>query len=246
MDELTNFIKKIVGFYDLTAAKQIKYFVYYFQVIEKLDVVSAKNVRSCFENLHLNPYSNIPAYLNKAAQKGLNQEFLVKKSGVILIAILRHQIKEELEKEVEVVPTDSLYPLAIFIKTPSYLSAFAEEASVCFDYSLYNSCLFMLRKICEILIIELFESKGLQESIKTSNGDYYQLSDLIKAAISQRTWKLSKIVKENLPKIKLLADSSVHSKRFKARKSDIEPMKTDVRIIFEEFIALIDYPIKKQ
>lgn len=75
--------------------------------------------------------------------------------------------------------------------------------------------------------------------------DYFQLSDLIKAAVSEGSWKLSKIVKENLPKIKLLADSSVHSKRFRARKTDIDPMKTDLRIVFEELITLVDYPIKK-
>lgn len=245
MEKLTNYIKKIAGFYELTAARQIKYLVYYFQTVENSDVVTAKDIRNGFDYLHLNPYSNISAYLKKASQKGQNQEFLSKKTGVILIANLRHQIDQEIGKVVEVTPTDSLYPLIIFSKTPTYLSAFAEEATISYDYSLYNSCLFMLRKICEILIIELFESKGLQESIKTPNGDYYQLADLIKAAVTEKSWKFSKIVKENLPKIKLLADSSVHSKRFKARKSDIDPMKTDLRIIFEEFITLIDYPIKK-
>lgn len=243
MLDLNAFVKKIVGFYDLSSSKQIKYLVYFHQVISGSNLVSTKNISDSFELLHINPYSNIPAYLKRASAKGKGQEFLSKKGGVILVATLRLEIDQEFGTEVEIVATDSLYPLAIFLKTPSYLKAFAEEASICYDHGLYNSCLFMLRKICEILIIELFESKGLQESIKNANKDYFQLSDLIKAAVTEKTWKLSKIVKENLPKIKLLADSSVHSKRFKARKSDIEPMKTDLRIIFEELITLINYPI---
>jgi len=245
MELLKKFVNKVPSFSELSAGKQIKYFVYFLQQVEKMDNIAAKNVKQCFDDLHLNSYSNIPQYLTRYAKKGIDQEFLNTKKGYILLAKTREQIEKEVAVPAEITPSDSLYPLVIFGKTPSYLRAFAEEASACYDFGLYNSCLFMLRKICEILIIELFESKGIETKIKTPKGDYVQLSDLIKSAISEGTWKLSKIVKENLPKIKLLADSSVHSKRFRARKTDIDPMKTDLRIVFEELITLVDYPIKK-
>jgi hypothetical protein len=99
----------------------------------------------------------------------------------------------------------------------------------------------MLRKITETLIIELYESKGIQSKIKNGNGDYFHLSELIKSLTNEPSWKLTKIVKENLPKIKLLADSSVHSKRFSAKKPDIDEIKINVRIAFEELINHIDY-----
>lgn len=245
MEHLKKFVNKVPGFSELSPGKQIKYFVYFLQQVEKVDNIGAKNIKQCFDDLHLNSYSNIPQYLTKNAKKGSTQEFLNTKSGYILLAKTRQQIEIEIETPAEITPSDSLYPLVIFERTPSYLKAFAEEASACYDFGLHNSCLFMLRKICEILIIELFESKGIEAKIKTPKLDYFQLSDLIKAAVTEGSWKLSKIVKENLPKIKLLADSSVHSKRFRARKTDIDPMKTDLRIVFEELITLVDYPIKK-
>ncbi|MDR3491219.1 hypothetical protein [Mucilaginibacter sp.] len=245
MEHLKNFIKSVPDFSALSAGKQIKYFVFFLQHMKNDEKIAAKNIKQCFDELHLNSYSNIAQYLTRYSKRGIDQEFLRTKNGYILFAKITQQIETEIGTPTERPPSNSLYPLAIFEKAPSYLTAFASEASSCYDLRLYNSCLFMLRKICEILIIELFESKGIESKIKTPKDDYLQLADLIKASIAENSWKLSKIVKENLPKIKLLADSSVHSKRFRARKSDIEPIKTDVRIIFEELVTLIDYPIKK-
>jgi len=182
-------------------------------------------------------------FFTNNSKRGKNQIFVKKKDGYSLLATRRESISSTfVKKELEIIASDELFPISIFETTKDYLKDFAKEAAACYDYGLYSSCLFMLRKITEILIIELYESKGLEAQIKTPNGDYFQLSELIKAASNESSWKFSKIVKENLPKIKLLADSSVHSKRFKARKPDIETMKTEVRISFEEIIKLIDYP----
>ena len=204
-------------------------------------LVKAKEISVCFESLHLNAYSNIPAYLNYYSRKGKKQQFLKKKTGFILFSAVREKIDGEVDKPIELKPSNSLYPISIFDNTRGYLVEFAKEASSCYDLGLFNSCLFMLRKITETLIIELYESKNIQSKIKNTNHDYFQLSDLIKAVTNETSWKLSKIVKENLPKIKLLADSSVHSKRFSAKKPDIDNMKTDVRIALEELISHIDY-----
>ncbi len=241
MSELKNFISKISDFISLDSGSQIKYLVYFLQVEQNKNPVKAKEIAECFSELHINPYSNIPKYLVYYSRKGTNQQFLKRSDGYILFATIREQIDIEVQKPIAHKPSNSLYPISIFDNTRGYLIEFAREASSCYDFGLYNSCLFMLRKITEILIIELYESKTLQSKIKNSNHDYFQLGDLIKSATNESSWKFSKIVKENLPKIKLLADSSVHSKRFSAKKPDIDNMKTEVRILFEELISHIDY-----
>jgi len=241
MSELKNFVSKVPDFFKLESGKQVQYFVYFLQVEKEIEAVRAKDVSGCFESLHLNAYSNIPAYLNYYSRKGKTQQFLKKKTGFILYSAVRERIDIEVDKPIEHKPSNSLFPLAIFDNTRGYLVDFAKEASCCYDYGLYTSCLFMLRKITETLIIELFESKSIQAKIKNTKGDYLQLSDLIAAVANEPTWKLTKIVKENLPKIKLLADSSVHSKRFSAKQPDIDGLKTNVRIAFEELVSHIDY-----
>lgn len=100
----------------------------------------------------------------------------------------------------------------------------------------------MLRKLLETLIIELFERHGLESQIKNGNGGYFFLSDLISRMVGEKSWHLTKIVREDILKVKKLADSSVHSKRFSARKTDIDNLKTEIRIILQELVNLIDYP----
>lgn len=241
MKDLKNFISKLTNFSSLDSGNQIKYFVYYFQFVKQVEAVKSKDVSGCYETLHLNPYSNISSYLNYYSRKGKNQQFLKKKNGFILYSAIKETIDVEVDKPVELKPSNSLFPLSIFDNTRGYLVEFSKEASCCYDYGLYTSCMFMLRKITETLIIELYESKSIQSKIKNPKGDYFQLSDLIAAVTNEPTWKLTKIVKENLPKIKLLADSSVHSKRFSAKQPDIDGIKTNVRIAFEELISHIDY-----
>lgn len=242
MSELNHFISKIKDFKSLDAGNQIKYFAYHLQVEKEFPSIKAKDIQACFESLHLNPYSNIPAFLTRCSKKGKSQQFIKQKNGFVLLSTLREAIETELEIVTELKPSNSLFPISIFNNTRGYLLEYATEASCCYDYGLYNSCLFLIRKITETLIIELYESKGIHSTIRNTNNDYFQLSDLIKSVTNEPTWKLSKIVKENLPKIKLLADSSVHSKRFSAKKPDIEELKTNTRITFEELINLIDYP----
>jgi hypothetical protein len=242
MSELKIFVSKIPDFFKLDSGKQLKYFVYYLQIEKQAETVKAKDISGCYDSLHLNPYSNIPAYLNYYSRKGKTQQFLKKKNGFILYSAVREKIDTEVQKPVEIKASNALFPLSIFDHTRGYLVDYAKEASCCYDYGLFTSCLFVLRKITETLIIELYESKSIQAKIKNSKGDYLQLSDLIASVTNEPIWKLTKIVKENLPKIKLLADSSVHSKRFSAKQADIDGIKTNVRIVFEELISHIDYP----
>lgn len=242
MVTLKQFALKISSFNDLRSGDQIRYFVYYLLIEKKNRMVRAQQVLDCFHELHLNPYSNISQYLFTHSKKGRYQYFIRRNDGYLLLAKTKNLIDEELNKPPVINPTDSLFPLSIFENTRGYLKEFAKEACCTYDWGLYNSCLFLIRKITETLIIEIYESKNLQSSIKTSDGDYFHLSGLIKSVTSEKSWKLSKIVQGNLPQIKLLADSSVHSKRFSTKKSDIDNIKDNVRITFEELITMVDYP----
>ena len=204
-------------------------------------IVTAKDVSGCFDTLHLNPHSNITRFLRDFSKRGTKQLFLKKDKGYVLLANVRDRINKELKIPVEILGSDSLYPLSIFDNSRDYLQTFSREASVCYDHGLYNSCLLTLRKIMETLLIDLYESKKLQSKITNSKGGYHQLQALINHAISEPAWKFTKTTREHLPRLKLYADSSAHSKRFNARKQDIDKMKEDNRIIFEELISHIDY-----
>lgn len=240
--DLALFVKKIIDFPNLTAANQIDYFAYFLLHEKKVEGIKAKDIQSCFDELHLSAYSNIPSYLSKNSQRRKGQKFLKRKELYFLESSTKTSIDKIIEKEFEPEPSNNLFPLSIFDNTRGYLVGFAKEASCAYDYALYNSCFFMLRKILETLIIELFERHGLDMKIKNGSGGYLFLSDLITKLVSENKLHLTKVVREDMPKIKKLADSSVHSKRFSAKKTDIDNIKTEIRIILQELVNHVDYP----
>ena len=50
--------------------------------------------------------------------------------------------------------------------TRGYLEKVAKEAVICFDHCQYDASLLMIRKLIEILIIELYERHNLANKIK--------------------------------------------------------------------------------
>jgi hypothetical protein len=242
MSNLKHFIDKVEGFYTLSSGDQIKYFAYYILHELNQEFINASTIRTCYDDLLLNPYSNIPKYLKQKSAKGNSQLFIKKNNGYTLHALASEKIAKEIGIPKKLTPDDSLFPLSIFDHTRKYLIRHAQEASICYRMGLYDPCLFLLRKIMEILIVELYESKYYEAEIKDHDGNYFQLSRLTSKLISDTRFKLSKLPKEQIPKVKDFADSSVHSRRFNAKKSDIDSIQADVRIIFEELVVLTDYP----
>ena len=88
---------------------------------------------------------------------------------------------------------------------------------------------------------QMFEKKKSSSEIKGDNGHFFFLSDLIPKLISSKKWTLGRNSKESLPKIKKLGDLSAHNRRFNAKKSDINAIKDELRIVIEELVLLIDY-----
>lgn len=240
--DLKAFVRLIPDFQKMNASNQIDYFSYYLLYEKNQDGLKPKDIQKCFDELHLSPYSNIPSYLSRFSARGKGQRFLKKKDGYYLESTYKASIEKIIRKEFVPEATNNLFPINIFDNTRGYLERFAHEALCAYDFSLFNCCFFMLRKILETLIIELFERHGIEGKIKNASGGYLFLSDLITKLVAENTWHLTKIVREDIPKIKKLADSSVHSKRFSARKVDIDNIKTELRIILEELVKHIDYP----
>lgn len=108
----------------------------------------------------------------------------------------------------------------------------------CFASAWYDACAVMMRRLLETVIIEAFEAYKLDSVIKNSQGDFIQLTDLVNAAISERTWNLSRNAKKALPQLRDVGHISAHSRRFTAQKNDIEKVLPHCRIALEEFLHL--------
>jgi hypothetical protein len=239
--EITDFIKEVPNFDELAASDKIEYLAYFLIIRQKSEGFKPKEIAHCFDILNLQKYTNISAYLSKHSKVGAKQKFLKKKEVYLLEGRIQKKIAASLNNEQANEPANNLYPLSIFDCTRGYLIAFAREAANCYDSRLYNSCFFMIRKMTEVLIIDIYEKHQIEDKIKNSNGNYLMLSELLNKLTSEKTWTLSKLAKQEIPKIKKMADSSVHNKLFSAKKQDIDNIKTDLRIILQELINMVDY-----
>lgn len=245
MRKLQAFTSQIPNFANLALSKQLDCFAYYLTVEEGRGYINPKDLGYCFSKLGLPPYSNIPRYLKTNSKRNSSKQSKYFKTslGYSLTPRLKEEINSGLLKQQEIViPSNELYPMELFNGSRRYVSAIAEQAVICFDKGLYDACSVMIRRLTETLIIEAFERKGIESQIKDSSGNYLYLSDLINVCTSNIQINLSRNSKKDLPTLKDLGDLSAHSRRYLAKKSDINSKRSQMRIVFEELLHIIDYP----
>lgn len=236
---IEEFVDRIDGFLDRKASEQIPYFGYYLITYKGQLSFTAKDIDDCFSQIRLPAYSNISAYLSKE-QKA--RRFLKAKVGYVMSKKMYDAIANDIGEIKVKTPSCDLFPLEIFDKTRGYLVKTARQAILCYDYGLYDGCLVMIRRLIETLVIELFEHRNCKERIWDKNGNYLFCGDLIDKLIDEKTlWTIGRNTMQSLPKIKQMGDLSAHNRRFNAKKSDIDSIKLELRVVLEELVHLVNY-----
>ena len=240
MEELELFILRIPKFKEKTAAELIDYFAYFLLQEKKIQTISAIQIKQCFIELSIQPYSNISAYLSKNSAK--QGKYIKQKSGYTLSRLTRKQLATSVNDVVIPPVSNNLIDLSIFDQTPYYIKAAAKEMIHCYDAGFYNATLVLMRKLTETLIIECFERYGFESDIKDSKGVFFYLSDLIPHFLNCPRWNASRNINKSLLSVKHFGDLSAHNRRYLAKKSDIDNMKIDLRQALQEIVLIIDYP----
>lgn len=236
---LEEFIDRIDGFVDKKASEQIPYLGYFLVTYQGRVSFTAKDIEDCFSQIRLPAYSNISAFLSKE-QKA--KRLLKAKVGYILSKKMSDSIANDIGEIRVKAPSDNLFPIDIFDNTRDYVKKTARQAILCYDYGLYDGCLVMIRRLIETLIIELFEHRELKERILDKNNNYLFCGDLIDNLLNEKKlWTVGRNAAQELPKIKKLGDLSAHNRRFNAKKSDIDSIKTGLRVVLEELVHLVNY-----
>ena len=134
---------------------------------------------------------------------------------------------------------EGLFPLSLIAKTRrGYLNAVCRQMNGSFSSGWYDAAAVMMRRLLETSVIEAFEARHLDGKIKNAQGDFFQLSDLVGAALSETAWSLSRNTKKALPNLRDVGHISAHSRRYTAQRSDILKISQDCRIAIEEFLHL--------
>lgn len=240
---LESFVNQLVDFDTFTVSSKIDYFVYYHTVIKGNEGATAKDIEACFNELKTNKYSNIRQYLrnNTKKVKGKIPKFILHKGMYHLERSKKSEIDVLMNIPRAIIPTNNYFPLELFDNTRDYLKSISQQAASCYDQGLYDACSVMTRKLLEVLIIEAFERHHISEKVKNSSGNFYYLNDLIEIFKVEITWNIGRNAKSSLPNLKKMGDMSAHNRRYIARKSDLDKLKDDLRIVLEELLHIIDY-----
>ncbi len=132
----------------------------------------------------------------------------------------------------------TVIPIALVKGTRGYIERVAHQVNGCYGNGWYDACAVMVRRLLETLIIETFEAHHIAGKIKNDNGDFFFLSELIRSAISEPSWNLTRNCKSALPKLKDVGDKSAHSRRYIALRNDLDKLLPQIRVAVQELIYL--------
>lgn len=134
--------------------------------------------------------------------------------------------------------SQQVLPRHLFSGTRGYLEKLENQINGSYEKGWFDGCAVLMRRLVETLIIEAFENYNISQNIKGPSGDFLFLRDLIDKALKESTWNLSRNTKQSLGKLKDIGDKSAHSRRFIARRWDIDKVVDDLRVVTEEFLYL--------
>jgi hypothetical protein len=134
--------------------------------------------------------------------------------------------------------SEGVLPIAVVKGTRGYIENVVVQANACYEARCFDACSVMIRKLVEILLIEIYEAKGKQAVIKNAAGDYFMLSDIINTALQDAAWNFGRETKHALPKLKSLGDRAAHNRRYIATKPDVDGLISGLRVTVDDLLHL--------
>ncbi len=119
-----------------------------------------------------------------------------------------------------------------------YIEKVILQANGCYEHQWYDACAVMIRRFVETLIIECYEAKRKTAEIQDQNGNFFMLRDLVDKMISDKSWNLGRETKSALPLLKSLGDRSAHTRRYLAKKPDVDKVLHGLRVVADDLLHL--------
>lgn len=122
----------------------------------------------------------------------------------------------------------------LVISAPKYVREIVDQINITYSFECFDACSVMVRRLVETLLIETFEVQRDRSAILDRNGDVVTLKHLIERAKSAGTFALSRQTKNALPMLKDVGDWSAHNRRYLAKKSDLDRIQSQCRLVLAD------------
>lgn len=135
-------------------------------------------------------------------------------------------------------PSDSVLPRELFHGTRTYIEKVVYQINASYDVGLFDCCAVMCRRLLETLIIEVYETLGRANEIKSSTGNFFMFADLLAFLDKDPSLHPSRNAKTALKDFKRLGDLSAHNRRHNAVKDDIDRVRDGIRVAAGELLVM--------
>lgn len=130
--------------------------------------------------------------------------------------------------------SDDILPFDLYRGTRQNIEKIADQINKSFYYSIYDGASVLMRRLVEMLLILAFKEIKQEDSIRGSDGNYLQLSQIIYQAIQNNQIDLTRNAKEYLNIFKERGDLSAHNPFYNCRKKDLQNVQHKYRSLIEE------------
>lgn len=116
-----------------------------------------------------------------------------------------------------------------------YLQGIVRQINGTYQCSFYDCCVVMIRRLCEMLLIDAFENAGHGPAIKQA-GQYIQFGDMIGIARGGQYIHLQRGTPKILESIASKGGTGAHDRYYITKRSDVDDMKSEVRKVVAELM----------
>lgn len=241
--ELKDFANKI-EIETKTEVERVKLIIFYESFISENKGVSLSKVFEVLFNIgcHISNISRI-----KAKIKNLKDFKLVRKPDLYILnpkvqKVLSDKYRDLFENTEEINSNSELLDEGLFLGKRQFLDKLIIQANNTYQNHCYDATAVLLRRIFEILLIQMFEKYNLSNEIKDSNGDYKMLNYIVDKAVSMNSaFSLARNLKEEYEKIRTIGNFAAHKIFYNTRQKDIDDLKQIYRVRLEELYYKAGY-----
>jgi hypothetical protein len=120
--------------------------------------------------------------------------------------------------------TESVLPRDMFPKEKPFLRKLIDQINGCYERQWYDACSVIIRKLAEVLIIDVYEKRKDEHEIKDHDGNFRMLSKLIDHIKNKPGMNLGREAGPCLDEIKKAGDRSAHHRHYIATKRDVDKL----------------------
>ncbi len=221
-----------------TEINKVKLLAFYLLTTKQENAFSLEMIIPLFEELHL-PKPNISRLTKniKSSSSFINSN-LKGHFKIHATEIKRMEIAHpsSIVKSEKIISTETILPNSLFTDTRGYIELLAQQINATYEYNSFDACAVIMRRLLEILLILAHEYTGEASKIKTVDGHYISLENIIQETKTSKSIALSRDSKSTLDTFRELGNFSAHKIHYNARRSDIDQVKNKFRATIEELI----------